>query len=172
MKKLLLILLMCFALPNMAGAMKNEPDGFRGIKFGSHFDLVKNEMKLYVDAGDLPQRFYHRKNDKLVMNNAVIEFIDYGYYKNQFYDVGIGLWGLENCQKFFASIKNSYGNPDSTEKTKEGGQRFKWSGKNVRIDMIFTPPMQGFPDTARVQLLMAYTPIENEIIELRAQMKK
>lgn len=67
-----------------AEAYKNEPEGFRGLKWGSDFSAVKNEM-VYSRTDDSYGGidFYTRKNEELVVGSTAILEIEYGFWRGQ-----------------------------------------------------------------------------------------
>jgi len=73
-------------MPASLLAFKNEPDGFRGIKWGTNINDLPNMVLHSVDE-DL--NFYHRKNDKMIIGKADIQSIGYVFYKGRFCSVFI-----------------------------------------------------------------------------------
>jgi len=71
----LLIISVWVSLP--AFAFQNEPDGFRGIKWGTNISELP-DMSLSEDYGN--SKFYLRKGEKLKIGDADIDRIGYGFY--------------------------------------------------------------------------------------------
>ncbi len=67
-------------------AYQNEPDGFRGIKWGVRIETLKDMTKLYT-KGDTT--IYMRKNDKLQMGDTELQDISYMFWQDKFYSVYI-----------------------------------------------------------------------------------
>jgi hypothetical protein len=95
----LLIVTACFAIP--AFAFQNEPDGFRGVKWGTNINEL-HDMVLYQEDGDT--KAYQRNNDKIKIGDAEISLVVYGFYKGRFYAVHIGFNGDSNFKK----LKNTF----------------------------------------------------------------
>jgi len=113
MKKVILFsvmsLLFIFTLVGIAQAFQNEPEGFRGVKWGDppteDMEYVgkfwerayKGNYKIFVEddkAFSLEEihynaRWYQRRNDRLQIGRAKLEYIYYLFYENQFIDVQI-----------------------------------------------------------------------------------
>lgn len=106
MKKVILFsvinLLFMFALVSITQAFQNEPEGFRGLKWG---DPPGEDMEYWEKPpADTATRFlepdlfplgsddvlwYKRKNDKLQIGVVELEYIYYLFYKNKFMEVRI-----------------------------------------------------------------------------------
>ena len=120
-------LIIALVLSTGAIAFQNEPDGFRGLKWGdppekdmkligeeyvydvsneggeyiSRDDVIKRRrelLRLLLDEAwekyilDMPSFCqYKRKNDKLEIGEAKLEYIHYSFYKRQFMSVEIGV---------------------------------------------------------------------------------
>jgi hypothetical protein len=82
-------------------AFQNEPDNFRGIKWGAAIGTLSN-MKLIVEDGD--DKFYQRKNDKMKMGEATLDRIFYDFHRGRFYSVEIYF----NFQSNFSIIKDTF----------------------------------------------------------------
>jgi len=82
---LIVVLLFMFALASITQAFQNEPEGFRGIKWG---DPPGEEMEYRIKIGTDNLVQYERKNDKLKIGGAKLESIEYQFYKGQF----MGVW--------------------------------------------------------------------------------
>jgi hypothetical protein len=117
----------------------SEPDGFRGINWGTDISTLK-DMELIGKDGlnDL----YRRKEDALQLGSAQLKKIDYLFLNGKLSGVGIKIHGVDN----FNSLKKS-----SFEKFGEGrllkakdrydAQDFKWmwTGKLTSIMFKYNP---------------------------------
>jgi hypothetical protein len=95
MKKLLIFLII---LPTVifsinSFAYQNEPDGFRGIKWGTKIETLK-DMTKQLQQGDEIQ--YTRISDKLQIGNAEVDDIVYVFWKDKFISVMIMTKGFSN----------------------------------------------------------------------------
>lgn len=106
---------------------QNEPDGFRGIKWGTNITEIK-DMQL-VDSGK-DSEYCYRKSDKMKIGDADIAEISYGFYKNRFYVVFVEYKGFLNFTKLKAVLFNLYGKPLQPNQFME---KYFWSGRTVDI---------------------------------------
>ncbi len=67
---------------------KNEPDGFRGIKWGTDISTLSG-MTCAANPFDSNIKFCTRKNDRLQIGKAKLSAIVYQFYKDKFYIVAI-----------------------------------------------------------------------------------
>ena len=95
---LILISSLAFAqVGNQPGTFKpgSEPDGFRGINWGTHISQLKNMSQVYED-GD--RKYYERKKDELEIGGAKLHKIIYVFWRDRLMEVRVAI------------LKN-YGNP-------------------------------------------------------------
>lgn len=90
---LLLPLLLAFPLGSLAF---QAPDDFRGLRWGSALAGAPNLTAL-DDA--VPIRYYQRRNDPLVLGDAALKKLYYGYYRDRFYSVLMVFEGRANFDK-------------------------------------------------------------------------
>ena len=125
----LLIISVCVAIPALA--FQNEPDGFRGIKWGTNLSELP-DMVLTEDVGD--EKFYTRKSDKMKIGEADIGRISYRFYKNRFCGVLVGFTGSSNFTKLKAVLFDQYGQPEQTNQFME---KYSWLGGSVVIALHY-----------------------------------
>lgn len=116
-------------------AMRNEPNDFRGIVFGSSFDIVKNEMKLKFADKDGRKR-YIRINDPLIINGMNVENIEYFYYKDRFVSADITINSFASCKSIFNSFCYLFGHPSKKEKH-NSFDVYIWEGNNLLVKFIY-----------------------------------
>lgn len=122
---ILLVIRVCLAIP--AFAFQNEPDEFRGIKWGTNIRELPN-MDLSKDAGE--SKYYHRRYEKMRIADAELEQIDYGFYKGRFLSVTIYFKGDLNFDKLKTILDTRYGDADLSDfNLKE----YIWVGRSVNI---------------------------------------
>lgn len=121
----LVILSVCVAIP--AVAFQNEPDGFRGIKWGTNISELP-DMSLSEDRGD--SKFYLRKGDKLKIGDADIDRISYGFYKGRFNRLFIIYKGSLNFTKLRDTFFAQYGQGSKPNRFME---QYYWVGETVSI---------------------------------------
>jgi len=121
----LLIISVCVAIPVFA--FQNEPDGFRGIKWGTNISQLP-DMGLTEDDGGT--KYYVKNNDKMKIGDADINQLVYGFYKNRFCVVAIVFDGYSNFSKIKETLVNEYGKPDQPN---ELMAKYAWYGQTVGL---------------------------------------
>lgn len=89
-KKGLVLVVMLGIILSVTGitqAFQNEPEGFRGIKWGD--PPPEEDMEDWTRIGGNDFSRYERKNDKLQMGGAKLQSIEYQFYKGQFMEAWI-----------------------------------------------------------------------------------
>lgn len=129
MKKI--IVLIIFLLPITLYAYQNEPDGFRGIKWGTDIKTLKDMKLLDVDSKD---RFYSKKGDKMKIGNAKLENIIYRFWDNEFYAVMVNTKGSSNWTAFKKAVFEKFGKGyQGNEYIKE----YSWRGQITIINLKY-----------------------------------
>jgi hypothetical protein len=82
-----IVAVMLMQLGTDALAFENEPDGFRGIKWGTSFSTHGKEMVASRRTDDGSIKCYLRTGDKLSIGDAKLTSLEYCYWKDQFYRV-------------------------------------------------------------------------------------
>ena len=77
-------------------AFKNEPDGFRGIKWGTDISTLKAMNHVRTDPSYGSVEFYTRKWDELRIGDAQLYNIEYAFWKGKFASVWIYSIGYAN----------------------------------------------------------------------------
>jgi len=108
----------------------NEPDGFRGIKWGTNIARLSG-MELIRSEG--AEKYYIRPEDKLKVGEAVVERITYGFYRDEFFNVTIHFKGLMNYLDLKQTLFGVYGEGEQFP----GKDIFTWRGKQVFITIEF-----------------------------------
>lgn len=144
----LLIISVCVAIPVFA--FQNEPDGFRGIKWGTNISELR-EMSLSEDRGD--SKFYLRKVDKLKIGDADIDRISYGFYKGRFNNLFIIYKGSLNFTKLKDILFAQYGKGSKPNRFME---QYYWVGETVSI------AFEHSEITKEGKIVYIYDPVSNE----------
>jgi len=144
----LLIISVCVAIP--AVAFQNEPDGFRGIKWGTNISELP-DMSLSEDYGN--SKFYFRKGDKLKIGDADIDRIGYGFYKGRFNKLFIIYKGSLNFTKLKDTFFDQYGQGSKPNRFME---QYYWVGETVSISFEHSEITQ------KGKIFYTYDPISNE----------
>ena len=120
----------------------SEPDGFRGIQWGT--DIATLRDRVLVMTIDNDTKRYKRNGDVLRMGEAKLSYIHYEFWKGIFYLVDIGFEGVENWNNLRARMFATFGKGRS--ESEEGGQlpvRYRWEGEKTTIIMIYDSNMGG-----------------------------
>jgi len=144
----LLVISVYVAIP--AFAFQNEPDRFRGIKWGTNISELAD--LLLVESGKDTQ-YYCRKNDEMKIGDAGIDQISYGFYKNRFYVVLVEYNGFLNFTKLKTILFDQYGKPDQPNKLME---KYFWSGTTVDIYFDYNEILK------RGDIYYSFRPIQQE----------
>jgi len=109
-------------------AFENEPDGFRGIKWGTPFATNASEMTnvAKVHGG---HTVYHRKRDKMQIGGAELNSIGYGYFEGRFYTALIKTDVVQK-RALKMAFTSQFGKP---EQKNEYIEKYHWAGKKTFI---------------------------------------
>ena len=103
-----IVLVLLFARPVQAGEpFLNEPDGFRGIAWGTPLSENKDEM-IYVKT-NVGIDIFSRRNSKMSIGGAPLSELHYGFSKNGFMVVYIKVAGMENASLLRKEIEKHFG---------------------------------------------------------------
>ena len=111
-------------------AFPNEPDGFRGIKWGTKITRLSG-MELVRSEG--AEKYYIRQEDKLKVGEAVVERITYGFYRDEFFKLTVSFEGLMNYLHLKEALFGVYGDGEHVA----GKDIYTWTGKQVFIGIEF-----------------------------------
>jgi hypothetical protein len=91
-------------------AFQNEPDGFRGIKWGADIGELPRMEHLRdhtTDFGGI--KIYVNREDELNIGDASVSEIKYYFWKNKFYKVSSSTSDLLNSGKIWHSCLDKFG---------------------------------------------------------------
>jgi hypothetical protein len=129
------------------GTYKNEPNGFRGIKWGTDVTSLR-DMVLLKDLGEI--RTYSKTKDALTVGDANAESIKYSFLDGKFYQVEISIYGTENIGAFKKRLIVLFGEPKLSQRTiaNTDFEVYTWKGDSTEIDFVCStdrsPPMTLF----------------------------
>ncbi len=133
---------------------RSEPDGFRGIRWGTEISTLGDMEKVEQDKssnGDLA--WYIRKGDTLAIGKAELENIFYSFWMGNFESVWIDFKGDENFEILKKELFERFGKaPESEElmrKMDRGGSKepptgvhgdefYAWWGKNAEMSLSYS----------------------------------
>jgi hypothetical protein len=84
----------------------NEPDGFRGIKWGTSLDSLAG-MRYFTDIGG--QKCYTRKGDILKLGQAELRNISYCFWQGKFCSVIVSCDGVVNYSALKEAVFKQFG---------------------------------------------------------------
>ena len=146
----------------------SEPNGFRGIKWGTDISTLKDILK-YVRSEEKDVRIYMRKEDELKVGKAQVKKIEYkfwtgfGKYGTEpeiFYAVYIETEGKENWKKIKEEAFDLFGK--GLDSGNEAYESYGWRGEKTSIVMLYSN------QTNMGMFLIDY----KEIGDLRSSIKK
>jgi hypothetical protein len=108
-------------------AFQNEPEDFRGIKWGADIAELP-DMRLAEDNGET--KYYHRKNEEMKIGEASIERLAYGFYKGKFCSVFIVFNNFANFSRIKKAFDQLYGEGHRKNKLM---QDYNWDGSDIHI---------------------------------------
>lgn len=135
MKKVILLsVILIFLITGMGSAFQNEPDGFRGLKWG---DLPTEDM-VYLGEISYAENIYHRKEDKLVIGSATLEEIRYkfNFYSYQFYEVFANFTSKTDYKILKIIFEGRYGKPTYIREGKNSYFQ-QWIGDKAEIRLYY-----------------------------------
>jgi len=123
-RKILLVSILILLITGMGLAFQNEPDGFRGLKWGDEptRDMVFLGQIIYEGNR------YYREDDKLNIGSAKLDYIFYTFnlYSNQFYKASLYFTGKTNYNILKIIFEGRFGKPIWKEKD---GYFLQWMGE-------------------------------------------
>jgi len=119
----LLLFLLLGTFPINLFAFQNEPDGFRGIKWGTKIETLSDMISPIEQENFVT---YTRANDKMKMGNATLQTINYVFWKGQFSGVVIICEGSSNWYILRAEVFTKFGRRDQYNKDNKEIEEYKW----------------------------------------------
>lgn len=117
-KGLVLAVFLILVLTAGAFAFQNEPEGFRGLKWG---DSPTEDMQ---QVGQL-EGAYFRLTDKMFLGDVELYLIGYRFYQQRFMSVALYFNGEDNYDLLEMICKERYG----TSALTRGFYKLKWIGQ-------------------------------------------
>jgi hypothetical protein len=143
----------CFASTRHSKPLRLDPDGFRGIKWGTEISTLSDLEKAEESQSSNPDLvWYTRKGDFLAMGQAKLEHLFYSFWAGKFSSVWIDFEGEENFEALRKELFERFGEVGSekpTENTERGGRKgpsvmnrregfYTWWGKNAEILLSYS----------------------------------
>ena len=150
----LTLIFLVFLLPITVLAFQNEPDGFRGIKWGAN-------ISRRPDMTHIEKNMYLRKNDKLTIGDASLRDIHYRAYKGRLGGVIIRYKDYNNHEKLKRVFFQLYGKGRQPNPFEE---KYNWIGSDIWI-LIEYSEIANWPDKTKEgegHIIYDYRPRHNE----------
>lgn len=111
----------------------SEPDGFRGINWGTDVSTLKHiDLKLIEESPDGQKKFYVRRGDAMEIGAAKIETIAYCFWRGKFFAVIIKtLPGNGSALKYACFEKYGEGARMSSY-----SEEFQWDGEKAFMRFV------------------------------------
>ena len=141
MKKMPALILIILFVPLFSYAFQNEPDNFRGIKWGTNIKDLPDMVQL-DDPGRQNNNIKHtqRNNEILQIGDAELSDITYRFYKDQFCFVSIR-FESKNFRKLKETLFKLYGPGFQNNPFIEN---YSWHGANIDIDLYVEGGLIGY----------------------------
>ena len=129
---------------SFVGAFQNEPEGFRGLKWG---DPPAENMEYVTTIGLVDM--YKLPGDKMSIGNAKFWYISYSFYDGRFMGVGLFFKGKENYKLLETICKGRFGE----DEVDEGFYMLTWCGQTSFVTLKYdVVEEEGILDLASTQI--------------------
>lgn len=132
MVKVVFLFLYIFLSTNIY-AFENEPDGFRGIVWGTDISQLKDMEFVKVDP-KTGIKLYKRKKDNMTIGNANLDAIYYGFFDNKFYVVIAETLFFTDFEELKKACFENFG---KGEQPRLYFDEYFWNGEKVKISLIY-----------------------------------
>ncbi|MCX7769820.1 MAG: hypothetical protein N2202_01930 [Proteobacteria bacterium] len=134
MKKVLFLITLClFLYALQAYSFENEPDGFRGIVWGTDISQLKDMEFVKVDP-KTGIKLYKKKKDNMTIGNANLDALYYGFFENKFYAVIAQTMFFTDFEELKRACFENFGRG---EKPRLYYDEYFWDGEKVKISLIY-----------------------------------
>ena len=116
-----------FLVSFTVSAFQNEPDGFRGVKWGASITKIGKEFSFHKKISD-SEIVYIKNTDSLKIGDAKLTNVTYSFLDQRFVMAMVTAKKLEK-DNLVASLTYNFGNPYYTDKN----NTWVWNGKTTSI---------------------------------------
>ena len=159
MKRILIVALSCLLISSFAFAEwkyeekpGTEPDGFRGIKWGTSIDNLAGMKHLRTYPGFGGILIYTKKNEDLRIGTANLKEVHYHFWQGKFFSVWIYTVGSVNWPGLKEATFEKFGAGDQSNEDKE---EFTWLGPQTGM-------MLEYSEITEQGTLFLFSPVINE----------
>jgi hypothetical protein len=125
------VVLLLLAGYELLYAFENEPDGFRGIKWGTRFNEKDTLFNFVEEDGGV--KFFMKRKDTLLFGDIKVFSVRYGFYNNKFYMGQIFFKGDTIATEIKKNLFKEYGNGNEKQSVESGAKIFGWGGYSTMI---------------------------------------
>jgi len=112
----------------------SEPNGFRGIKWGTSLSSLPDMTFTGNSSDDGNFKAYIKKGDNMHIGNAKLKFLLYLFWKGKFYGVGIGTSGFINWNGLKDAVFEKFGKGYQSNKFIKS---YVWYGKKTDMTLDY-----------------------------------
>ena len=137
----------------------SEPEGFRGIEWGTEIGSLSGLTLLRREPRFGGLDVYSREGEKLSAWGAPVGAIEYFFRKEKFFRGSVLTTGVEDYQNFRKAVFEKYGVGDLQPQAAPGVTQFSWQGTITSVILQFEAA------TESGSLLITSRKIEDRIME-------
>jgi len=135
-RKILLVIVLVFLITGIGFAFQNEPDGFRGLKWG---DKPTEDMEFYWQNED-KEDLYLKTNDKMEIGGVKLHNIKYSYKKSEFIRAFGEIMSDDDYSILEIFCREEFGKPSKDSFSSiTGTGELEWCGEKSRIILLYCP---------------------------------
>jgi hypothetical protein len=131
--------------PAIAFAFRNEPEGFRGIAWGTEFSTALGDMTPIEESGKT--RLYTRADESMSIGAAQVDKIAYAFVDGKFDSALVQTKGLVNNRAMLDALRAQFNEPIRPNRFMDD---YYWKGKVTTIAFNCRLSLQGECTTAFV----------------------
>jgi hypothetical protein len=133
MKKVFILIILLSLLSSVSYAFENEPEGFRGITWGTDIKDLKDMEFVKVDPKS-GIKLYQKKKDNLTIGDAKLDAIYYGFYNDKFYLVIAQTMFFTDFEELKKACFENFG---KGEQPRLYYDEYFWDGEKVKISLVY-----------------------------------
>lgn len=158
---ILLFLTSLFTITSFS--FENEPDGFRGIKWGTNISTLRGMIYVETEEGFGGVKVYTRQGGNLEIGGANLDSIQYGFWREKFLMVITKTKGFSNWLPLKKATFAKFGKGYQSNKYIE---KYSWNGSITKIILRYSEISRDGT------LTMASSELSNQIKQYQEQKAK
>jgi len=143
----------CFASSQPSKPLRSDPDGFRGIRWGTEISALNDMEKVEEDqSSDRDLVWYTRKGDTLAIGEAKFKNVFFSFWMGRFDSAWIDFEGDENFEALKKELLERFGKVREPEEPVRKMQRgvmtepsmkplegfYAWWGRNTEVVLSYS----------------------------------